>query len=175
MPEVQALYDRLQGQENDRGLYAMFRGIDIVGAELSTLYPDGLRLVHATIADLLNRNESAPQDCIEKIAGTLERMRTVSHAEVESVLVSITDRAARERLRKQMAAHRAGKNAAALNIGTLASVGGQDFYLRAMAEPHLRALIADLMEMLISSRSLGVFVSKLIRRLREALAASGAA
>jgi hypothetical protein len=120
------------------------------------------------MTDLFNRPEPLQDKHIERMASTLERMRIVAHDEVESVLDAIRDRSQRERLREHMAAQRASK-AATLNIGVLASVGGQDFYLKSMAEPHLRHLVADLMELLITAKSLGAFVSRGIARLRVAL------
>jgi hypothetical protein len=140
-----------------------------VGAELSSIYPDALRLVHATIEDLLNGPQSLPQRYLDKLAATLERIRVLSYDEAEAIIDSVRDRAVREQLRRQMAAYQTGKNAAALNIGTLASAGGQDFYLHAMADRDLRHLFADLMELFVTARSLGSFVSGGIARLRRAL------
>jgi hypothetical protein len=171
LPEVRILFDKLLANTDQRGIVAFFRGLDIVGAELSSLYPDTLRLVHATVTDLSDTGRPLPQFALERIAATLERIRALSYDEVESVLDSIRDREARERLRRQMAVQRSDKNATRLNIGTLASVGGQDFYLRAMADRDLRLLFADLMDLLVNARSLGKFVSKAISRLRSALAA----
>lgn len=169
LSEVRMLFDRLHGQEAERGIYAFFRGIDIVGAELSSIYPDALRLVHATIEDLLNGSEPLPQRYLDKLAATLERIRILSYDEAEAIIESVRDRVVREKLRKQMAAYQSGKNAAALNIGTLAGAGGQDFYLHAMADRDLRLLFADLMELFVTARSLGSFVSGGIDRLRRAL------
>jgi hypothetical protein len=167
--EVRATFDRLTERHDETGTYAFLRGIDIVGAELSSMYPDALRLVHATIADLLNNSNGISGAHLDRLASSLERIRVLSYDEVEAILESIQDRSKREMVRKRMAAIRQGKHATTFNIGTLASVGGQDFYLHAMAEKNLRLLLAELMELLVSERTIGRFVSKGIKRLQKAL------
>lgn len=167
--DIKDLLRDLVARDDKTGLYALFRGIDTVAAELSSMYPETLELVRLAIPQLLEACPNLPDTNINKLAETLQRMRVLYADIVEHILDMVGNRETQDRLRQAMSTFQVNEN-----IGALIGSGGQDFYLYAMGMPQWRENLSRFMEFLVTARSISQWLRKGFRLLRKELySASG--
>ena len=151
--------DCLFSQNEKEGIYALFRGLDILGPELGTGDPRTVRLT-LTIMEYILRTQNELPDCyLEKLAGTLTRMKVIFPEDVEVFMSELGGSPIALRLETMM------RNITPKeNIGVWLSQRGQVFYLYAMGELYWRDFFADILENFVSSKSLSANLRYIIRK-----------